>query len=111
MNIEELAKKLFEYYGLQETGVKPDWKYLKKERQLAWINDVHLIADALLSQLKVKVKPSILPSGTVPTSYIMGYNEGIKAERTNFIRVIEELEQDVEDQIFLFKEGMENVQK
>ena len=107
MNIEELARQLFEYYGLRETGIKPNWLYLKKERQLAWVEDVHLIADALLSKFKEKVKPLSPNENLVQTSYAMGYNEGVKSERVLMINIVEQLEQEVEDQIFLFKEGMD----
>jgi hypothetical protein len=107
MNIEELARQLFEYYGLRETGIRPNWQYLKKERQLAWVEDVHLVADVLLSQLKEKVKPLGTNQNLVQTSYAMGYNEGVKSERVLMINLVEQIEQEVEDQIFLFKEGMD----
>jgi ribosomal protein S12 methylthiotransferase accessory factor YcaO len=104
MDVEQLAKKLFEYYGLRETGSRPAWEYLKKERQLEWMQDVHLIADALLSDLKKKVRPVSLPPGTINTSFTMGLSEGIKQERVNFITLIEQLERDVENQIHTFKD-------
>ena len=107
MEIEELAKKLFEYYGLRHTGIKPNWTYLKKERKLEWVEDVQLIAEALLTQLKSKVKPFSNPPNMVNTSYAMGLMDGIRQERVNMISLLDEIEKEVEEEIFSFKEGME----
>lgn len=98
IDLEELAKDMFEKFGLRETGRKPDWNYLGDERKAEWKNEVFEIINEALLVLRAQIKPvpNLSPQNN---SYSMGRNDGIKEERVNIITLMEQIHLDLQDQI------------
>jgi len=103
--LEQLAKSFFEIYSSNTTGVKARWELLNDHRKYMWMQEAQLAVELVLINLKEKVKPvqSISPMNT---SYSVGYIEGIKTERTEFITLLHQIQEDLTEELEEFEESI-----
>ena len=95
--LEGIARELFTKFHLKETGKQGNWDYLSNERKLAWMQDVYLIADTLIKDIKAEFRP--LPINKMNTVYESGYIEGVRYERIFIEKVITEIEENLLTQL------------
>lgn len=93
--VEKMAEELFNSFCLME-GKSGDWRYLSTARKKAWMKDVLLIARYFAIQLQKEVKP--LPPTRAQASFEIGFNTGQISERTNFIALVEKINDQLEDE-------------
>lgn len=87
-DLEQLTKKYFERYYLAKGVKDAKWHLLSKQRKAIWMEEVLEVANFFVSQLKEQVKPVVAnPYGS--TSYTMGYNDGVRLERVQFIGLVD----------------------
>jgi hypothetical protein len=104
-DLYELAQDLFYEYSKKENKVA-NWQYLNDERKLAWMEEVVVIWDKLLVDLQSQIRPA----NTSPqsTSYAMGYNEAVKAERRDFLDLLDRANNKLKEQLEQFIEDSRN---
>lgn len=105
--LKQLAEELFEKYCEQELGKRGNWQYLSKERQLAWMADAMTIAVSITKKLKAKVKPMPPPPSRFDTMFSHGYYVGQLEQRTEFVQVVHDIYQDLQDEFEDFKASIE----
>lgn len=94
INIEDLAKEMFERFA-SNSGTIAKWEYLSRDRQKVWIQDVTLIADRLLLEIRKDVKPPTPMKHKADTSYALGYKDGRKEEKILFITLLQQYHEDL----------------
>lgn len=99
--LEGMARELFNRYA-ERSGLRVNWNYLADDRKLVWMNDVILLADYFLENLKAEMKP-IPNSAKSSTVYESGFNDGVRSERTSFTVLIEELHEKLLDEYEQFR--------
>ena len=98
MNLEQLAKEMFERFALRETGRQASWHYLNRNRQIAWMLEVLEIADAVMLKIRDNIKPVPILS-PINTTFSVGFNAGIKQERAVLIQQFENIHLDLLEQL------------
>lgn len=94
--LEGMAREIFNRYAAR-SGVKADWNYLSTERKLVWMQDILLLSEYFLTELKGTIKP--IPSNLKSTTvYESGFNDGVRSERTSFTVLVEELHEKLLDE-------------
>lgn len=102
-SLQDMAKELFIRFAKRECGVDAQWEYLNKTRQLAWMEDVTLIANTLLQYMQKEVKPIKFAPG--PTTYTSAYNQGKMSERNQFLTYLEQYKKQLANELADFEEG------
>jgi len=106
-DLEELTKKYFERYYLAKGVKDAKWNLLSKERKAVWMEEVLEVANFFVTQLKDNVKPvSSNPYGS--TSYTMGFNDGVRSERTIFIGLVDEIYKNLNKSLEQMEEETKN---
>lgn len=94
--LEGMAMEIFARYA-NKSGVKADWRYLSDERKLVWMQDILLLSEYFLDNLKAEMKP--IPSNQRSnTVYESGFNDGVRSERTSFAVLVDELHERLLDE-------------
>lgn len=95
LNIESLSKQIYERFALEEHGTICKWEYLGKDRQIAWIKDVTLIADRVLIEVRKAVKPPSIAKQKMETAYSLGFKDGQKDEKILIITMLQQFHEDL----------------
>ena len=100
-SLETIAKGMFENYSKMRTNKVANWNYLNSERKIVWMKDVLLISDYYANILR-NLRPVHSPGvKKFLTSFSLGYDQGIKVERSTLISMIDNfntsLKNDLED--------------
>lgn len=95
-NLETLAREVFDRFA-KNSGSKADWNYLSEERKLAWMQDVLLISEYFLNDVKSQLKP-IPFNQKFSTVYETAYNEGLRSERVAFTTLVEDVHKKLLDE-------------
>ena len=110
LQVEQLAKELFDRYCLLTVNKQGLWAYLSTERKIAWMKEVIFFTDFLASSIKGKIKP-LPPFRQNETVYMTGYQNGLLEERTATINLIEYVDQDLKKQLKTYIEQQEKLQQ
>lgn len=100
-DLKDFARTWFELYSLRETGSVSSWDHLGKKRQLEWMQEVLLVANLFMEGLVDHVKPLVRSKSKA--SYSKGYENGVAAERTFFIKMVKEIYDNLNDDYDEFK--------
>jgi hypothetical protein len=95
IDIELLAKEIYERFALEEYGQVVKWEYLGKPRQVAWVKDVTLIADKVLKEVRKSVKPPSILKQKMETAYSLGFKDGQKDEKILIITMLQQIHEDL----------------
>ena len=104
--LDGMARDLFNKFSIRETGKSGDWNYLGDTRKLAWMEEVLIMANYFLKELKNEIKP--LSNKQAYTSYESGYNDGIRSERTLFYSMVSEKFEKLVDEFEDFSYSVNN---
>lgn len=100
--LEKLAEELFERFCEKELGRRGNWRYLAKDRQVAWMEEALMSIHLVIDSLQQTVKPVTVAS-KYDTLYLQGFYNGQAAERTTFIGFLQEVKDTMEDELENFK--------
>lgn len=108
-SLEGMAMEIFNRYAAK-SGVKADWRYLSDERKLVWMQDILLLSQYYLENLKAEMKP--IPTNQRSTTvYESGFNDGVRSERTSFTVLVDELHEKLLDEYRDLEYSVKKTQK
>jgi len=96
MKLEVYAAQLFSDYAKRQ-NLKVNWEYLGSDRKLIWINEAFFLLTETLKVIKKQFNPLKLPKAE--SSYEIGYNQGMSAERFYTLSFFEQTIYDLEQQL------------
>lgn len=105
MRLEPYAAKLFAEYAKRQ-NLKVNWEYLGKDRKIVWLEEAYFLLNETLLQVKNQFKP--LKQSKAESSFEIGYNQGMSAERFYTLSFLEEACSDLEQQLIELKNKYSN---
>ena len=96
MKLEFYAARLFTDYGKRQ-NINVNWEYLGNDRKLIWIEEAYYLLTETLKLIKKQFNPLKVPKAE--SSFELGYNQGMSAERFYTVSFLEQSYSDLEEQL------------